>query len=357
MQRPSKLNARGSRKGSSLPDPETIFYALICLALVGFGVWRWWQSQHPAVRPMARPAPTNTIVVPALPLPTNGSRFVASVFEEQIALAREGISAGSIDGKAGSQTRSALVAFQRKHNLSPTGVFDPETKAQLLISGPDTIQYAVTADDSARPMPLPKTWLEKSEQTRLDYENMVELLAEKSFSHPQLIRALNPNVNWTNLAPGTLVTIPNVTYPPITKKAAAINISLHECVLEAFDSESNLLVHFPCSIGRIAEKRPVGQLHVENIAINPNYTFDPALYPESPEAKDSDDKLIIPPGPRNPVGVAWIGLDRPGYGMHGTPVPENVGRTESHGCFRLANWNAAYLAHLVWVGLPVTVNQ
>jgi lipoprotein-anchoring transpeptidase ErfK/SrfK len=202
---------------------------------------------------------------------------------------------------------------------------------------------------------VPKTWLEKSEQPRLDFENIVELLGEKSFSHPQLIRALNPKVNWNDLPAGTTVTIPQVQYPPVAGKAALVKISLQECVLEAFDSESNLLVHFPCSIGRLAEKRPAGELHVVVVAHDPNYTFDPAVFPESPEAQEVGRKLIIPPGPNNPVGVAWIGLDRPGYGIHGTPAPEKVGRTESHGCFRLANWNADYLSRMVWVGMPVRV--
>ena len=80
-----------------------------------------------------------------------------------------------------------------------------------------------------------------------------------------------------------------------------------------------------------------------------------AIFPESAEAQEIGHKLILPPGPRNPVGIAWIGLDRPGFGIHGTPSPEKVGRTESHGCFRLANWNADYLAKLVWIGMPVEI--
>ena len=97
------------------------------------------------------------------------------------------------------------------------------------------------------------------------------------------------------------------------------------------------------------------ELRVVVVIPDPDYTWDPAVFTESPEAKELGRRLIIPPGPNNPVGLAWIGLDRPGYGMHGTPEPEKVGRTESHGCFRLANWDAVALLGLAKVGLPVLV--
>jgi lipoprotein-anchoring transpeptidase ErfK/SrfK len=352
---------------------KKLIYALLCVALVGFFVWIWWPS-GPASQPVPVPAPeivatpTNPpITIPQAPViapvarvetrapESSGTRPVETVLEAQIALVRQGISPGSIDGVSGSQTRSALIAFQRKQGFPPSGLLDGETKAALLISLPALTEYTITTEDLARLLPVPKTWVEKSEQPRLDFENIAELLGEKAFSSPTLIRSLNPNVNWNDLSGGTTVTIPQVQYPPVAGKAALMKISLQECVLEAFDEESNLLVHFPCSIGRLAEKRPAGELHVAVIALNPNYTFDPEVFPESPEAQAVGRKLIIPPGPNNPVGVAWIGLDRPGYGIHGTPAPEQVGRTESHGCFRLANWNADYLARLVWIGMPVLV--
>jgi lipoprotein-anchoring transpeptidase ErfK/SrfK len=329
------------------------------VALVGFFIWR---ARGPG--PVSRPVPV--VVAPPVVKPpprridtrvlaSAGMRPVETVLEAQIALARLGISSGSIDGVLGSQTRAALTAFQKKQGLDPDGMLDAETKSNLLIALPAVTNYTVTSNDLARLLPVPKTWLEKSEQPRLDFETIVELLGEKAFSSPTLIRALNPDVDWSNVLAGTVVTIPQVQYPDPVDKAAFVKISLQQCVLEAFDDQSNLLVHFPCSIGRLAEKRPAGELHVETIALDPNYTFDPAVFPESPEAQALGRKLIIPPGPNNPVGVAWIGLDRPGYGIHGTPAPEQVGRTESHGCFRLANWNAAYLAKLVWVGMPVLV--
>lgn len=277
------------------------------------------------------------------------------MFEAQLALARHGISSGSLDGLIGSQTRSALRAFQQKEHLPVTGELDPATRERLLLAATPYSTYTVTTNDLARLQPLSATWLGKSQQTALDYETILELVAEKSHSHPNLIRRLNPSIVWTSIATGTTLQVPDVAYADVGAKAAFATISLSGKVLEAFDANTNLLAHFPCSIAQRVEKRPIGELHVAAIAPNPNYTFDPDVFPESAEARQLKTKLILPPGPNNPVGVAWISLDKPGYGIHGTPSPEQVGRTESHGCFRLANWNAEYLIKLAWVGMPVYV--
>jgi lipoprotein-anchoring transpeptidase ErfK/SrfK len=333
---------------------------LFVLAIVAVAAWFWWRhEQHPA-KParVAAPAPAKARARQwNVAIETGGGfpRAARNVFEAQIALARRGISPGSIDAVPGSQTRRAISVFQEREDLPPTGVLDAETGARLTLDSPSLAACAVTTNDLARLQPLGKTWLAKSQQSALDYETELELVAEKGHAHPELIRQLNPNVNWTNLTAGTVVKIPDVNYPAPTNKAAFAVIHLGEKFLEAFDEETNLLVHFPCSIAARVEKRPVGELHVISIAPNPNYTFDPAIFPESPEAQAIGHKLILPPGPNNPVGVAWIGLDKPDYGIHGTPSPEQIGRTESHGCFRLANWDAEYLSRLVWIGMPVLV--
>jgi lipoprotein-anchoring transpeptidase ErfK/SrfK len=280
---------------------------------------------------------------------------VQNVLEAQLALERLGFSAGSHDGAIGSQTRAALRAFQRTKGLPATGELDATTKAELILDAPPFTTILVTGDDLARLRPLGKTWLEKSQQDRLDYESVLELVAEQAHAHPNLVRRLNPSVNWSNVVAGTVVTVPNAALPPAEGRAARVRIHLASRTLEVFDDDGRMILHFPCSIGSIAEKRPVGELHVAVIAPDPNYTFNPEIFPESAEARALDRKLILAPGPNNPVGVAWIGLDRPGYGIHGTPSPEAVGRTESHGCFRLANWNAAHLLQLAWVGVPVVV--
>ena len=277
------------------------------------------------------------------------------MFEAQVALARLGISSGSIDGVIGSQTRAALLALQRKLGLNETLELDVDTLTRLSLDSPLLTNYIVTAEDLARLQPISKTWLGKSQQTALDYETLLELVAERGHASPNLIRRLNPAVDWTNVMAGTEIQIPAVEYPKPTTRAGFVVISLGEKKLEAFDANTNLLAHFPCSIAARVEKRPEGELHITAIAENPNYTFNPEVFPESAEARELNRKLILPPGPNNPVGTAWISLDKPGYGMHGTPSPEQVGRTESHGCFRLANWNASYLVKLVWIGMPVYV--
>lgn len=275
--------------------------------------------------------------------------------ELQVALARLAYSSGSIDGVMGPQTRAAIRAFQREYALNCSGEPDPTTSDALILDSAALAIYVVTSNDLARLQPLSKTWLGKSQQTALDYESILELVAERGHASPSLLRRLNPMVDWTNVPAGAELQIPSAEYPTPPAKAAFVWISLSERKLQAFDADTNLLAHFPCSIAAKFEKRPVGELHVTAIAPNPDYTFNPEVFPESEEARQMTSKLILPPGPNNPVGTAWISLDRPGYGLHGTPNPEQVGRTESHGCFRLANWNADYLIKLVWVGMPVFV--
>jgi lipoprotein-anchoring transpeptidase ErfK/SrfK len=286
---------------------------------------------------------------------TNRVGFSETVLVAQIGLDRLGISPGSLDGVSGGQTRAAIRAFQKQQNLPVTGEMDLDTAAKLATSAPPKIGYIVSSNDLARLQPVSQTWLGKSQQSVLDFETVLELVAEKSHSHPNLIRRLNPEISWTNVAAGAVVKVPNAERPAPHARAAVIRISLENKTLEAFDAATNLLVHFPCSIAAHVEKRPVGTLRVADVAVNPNYTFDPKNFPESAEARELGHILILPPGPNSPVGAAWIGLDRPGYGIHGTPVPENVGRTESHGCFRLANWNAEYLARMVVPGALVIV--
>ncbi len=341
---------------------------VVCVFLGVMAVWnvavaepkvRFVLPPPPAVapEPVEEPAAPEPIAEAPAPAPAMEPQPVANWLEAQVELARRGFSSGSIDGVGGAQSAAALKAFQAEAGLAPSGALDRATRGALMMSAPPLGELTLTVGDIARLQILSETWLGKSEQTALDYETALELVAERAHANPKLIQRLNPGTDWTQpLMAGAVVKVPAVGKVVIKGEAAKIHVRLADRVLQVRDAADKLLAHFPVSIARKVEKRPVGELRVTIAIAKPDYTFDPAMFPESDEAKSLGRKLILPPGPNNPVGVVWIGLDRPGYGIHGTPKPEQVGRTESHGCFRLANWDAETLLPLAWVGLTVVVD-
>ncbi len=298
------------------------------------------------------------VALPELSISNSGAAWVprgaTNYLEAQIALAGLGISSGSIDGVGGAQTAAALKAFQSQQGLEQTGWLDRNTRKALMLKRAPWAPYRVSAEDVLRLAPLPETWLGKSQVLGLEHETLLERLAERFQAHPGLLRRLNPAVDWAQPTQGLELTLPAIAPIP-ARRAGLIRINLAGRFLRVFDTGGELIAHFPCSIARRVEKRPVGDLQVLVTVPNPDYTWDPEVFPESPEALSVGRKLRIPPGPNNPVGAAWIGLNRSGYGIHGTPKPEDVGRTESHGCFRLANWNAELLRRMAWPGLTVRV--
>ncbi len=270
----------------------------------------------------------------------------------QIALDRAGFSGGILDGKIGPKGRLATREFQRANDLPATGTLDPKTSAALG-ADPDkaVTAYTVQAKDLAQIGPLPQTWLEKSKLERLACPSLDELLAEKFHCTRALLARLNPGKEIAKLAAGEGIQAPALADAPPIARAESIEVNLSEKAIRARGKGGEIVGLFHCSIAADKERLPSGNATVVVISENPNYTFDPKMWPE---VKDVTQKLTIPPGPRNPVGLCWIGLSLPGYGMHGTPAPEMIGKTGSHGCFRLTNWDALRLAKMIRVGTPVT---
>lgn len=321
--------------------PPILLAALFLLAAPA----GWAQAREPA--PEETPATD--------PHADFSPRPVADWFEAQVELHRRGYSCGSIDGVRGTQSVGALRAFQRNAGLNDTGELDDPTREALLLTTPATAVHTFTAEDLALLAPVPETWAGKSEVPALAHATPLEQAAERYRASPRLLQRRNPDFAWDAVLPGATIEVPAVETVTIEGRAALVHVRLEAHELQVTDETGRVIAHFPVSIARVVEKRPVGELRVTVVVPDPNYTFDPAVFPESEEARTLGRKLILPPGPNNPVGVAWIGLDRPGYGIHGTPEPEKVGRTESHGCLRLANWDARTLLKLAWVGLPVIV--
>ena len=339
-------------------------WSCAALALLGGGC----VAPHPDLPPARigteshhRPSPPPPPVLPPRGTPVTQQAAVlqptsGDIVALQVMLDRANLSPGVMDGTLGSRTRTALRAWQQQRGMPATGEPDADTLKAVAETRDVLVAYTVAEQDHEGLAPVPSSWLGRSQVSQLGYETVLERIAEAYHCSQALLRRLNPDCAWPNPPPGTVLTAPNPR-PFRSPRAASLHISLGQKTIRAYDAEGRLIALFPCSIAKDREKRPTGELKVISAAENPNYYFDPAVFPEDPEAQTLGRKLVIPSGPNNPVGVAWISLSLPGYGIHGTPHPEDIGKTESHGCFRLANWNATRLLKMISIGIPVIIEE
>ena len=274
----------------------------------------------------------------------------------QICLDRRGFSPNSMDGQAGGKTRAALAAYCAANNLPPPKTGEEEFAfKQYFPDEPDLFTtMEVTREDIDSLTKIPDTPAAKSRLTRMGYESINEMFAERGHVTPNTLRRLNPHIDWGKITVGTRIRVPEVSPVAVGDKAAFVRISLSRFTVTAYDINGKPIALFPCSIAKNRTKRPPpGEIKIITQIANPNYTYTPDHTPKGKRP----ERHIFPPGPNNPVGVAWLGLSIPGYGIHGTPLPERIGRAESHGCFRLANWNAEKLYELVRAGTRVIIEQ
>jgi lipoprotein-anchoring transpeptidase ErfK/SrfK len=310
----------------------------------------------PAASPVAAAiARVETVVVAPLraePVLVKAVRETATI---QIALDRRGFGIGLIDGQSGRKTQQALLDFRY---ITTNAVPEAEARRQLLDDpAPAFVWYEVTAGDLAQVGPRAADWEEAAQLPAMACHSLIEGLSEKFHATDGFLRRLNPSVtNWGGGLVGRRLCVPNVRTEAVKFDVKQIVVDTECFRLRGYDAKGRMVCSFPCSIARERAKVPVGELRVANVAPHPNYTFDPANFPESARAQQIGRKLILPPGPRNPVGVYWISLSQPGYGMHGTPHPETIGNMESHGCFRLCNWDAHTLGQGMFLGLPVRLD-
>ncbi len=303
----------------------------------------------PVGRPTTRPGTRAAPLPPHDPLGEEADW--ETVVGRQAALDRAGFSPGLIDGRAGRKTALAVRAFQEARGLPPTGVFDARTRAALRCDDtPATMPYTITAADVRDVGSVPQDWNAKAKLDRLRYESLSALLAERGHCTRATVARLNPGRDLDRLMPGATVTLPNVKDPAPLPTAARLEVDLDEKLVRVLDATGRPVALLHCSIAEFVGKRPRGEARVVTVVFDPAYTFRPEMWPE---VKNVRRPLTIPPGPRNPVGLCWIGLSMPGYGIHGTPQPELIGKTGSHGCIRLTNWDAVRLGKSVRVGTPV----
>lgn len=268
----------------------------------------------------------------------------------QILLDRAGASPGVIDGRFGSNVDKALAAY---HELTGTSLksTDAEGIRQALAeTGGDAFaSYVITPEDAAGPFvaSVPADYSEKAKLERMAFTSVTEMLAERFHMDEAYLKALNPEANFNR--PGTIVKVANFGQL-VTAPVVRIVADKYQKQLRAYDEDGRLVAAYPATIGSSATPSPTGVHAVSRIALDPNYTYNPNLNFKQGE---NDRILTIPPGPNGPVGSVWIALDKPTYGIHGTPDPSKIGKTESHGCVRLTNWDARELAKIVKAGVPV----
>jgi len=273
-----------------------------------------------------------------------------SVAGLQVLLDRAGASPGVIDGKFGSNVDKALAAYRR---LTGTNLKSTDTvliKELLASSGGDPfVGYTITPEDAAGPFvaSVPTDYSEKARLEHMSFTSVTEMLAERFHMDEGYLKALNPEANFSR--PGTMVLVANVG-KPVTGKVARITADKMSKQVLAYDAYDKLIAAYPATIGSSDTPSPTGTHEVSRIAFDPNYTYNPRLNFKQGE---NDKILTIPPGPNGPVGSIWIALDKPTYGVHGTPDPSKIGKTESHGCVRLTNWDAHELAKMVSPGTVV----
>ena len=306
----------------------------------------------PAPAPKAPRKSAEPQLSPANPgdVPVIGRKAERTVAELQIMLDRAGVSPGVIDGHMGSNVEKALSAYNELtgDNLKTTDKAGIEA-ALAERGGEPFVDYTITPEDAAGPYvaAIPADYGEKAQLEAMAYTSTLEMLGERFHMSEGYIKELNPGANFGR--PGTVIKVAKPGANVLRPVSRIIADKGREQV-RAYDAAGRLVVAYPATIGSSDTPSPTGTHTVERVALNPEYTYNPKINFKQGE---NDKVLRIPPGPNGPVGSVWIALSKPTYGIHGTPDPSKIGKTESHGCVRLTNFDAEELAKIVAPGVTV----
>jgi lipoprotein-anchoring transpeptidase ErfK/SrfK len=284
----------------------------------------------------------------------------------QVMVDRAGFSPGVIDGRMGASTKKALAVFREQGREGPAP--EPLTR------------YRITAEDAAGPfVTVPSDMMEKASLPYLGYTSLLEEIAERFHTTPSFLQQLNPDAGFVE---GEEIQVPNIEAmvipvrrtevpakePPEQPKPEAaparepapakmdvvVTVTKRMSALIVTDMRGRIVFYAPVTTGSKHDPLPIGKWKVNGVRFNPDFHYNPRLFWD---ANRKDAKAVIPPGPNNPVGLVWIDISRNHYGLHGTPEPSTIGRTESHGCVRLTNWDALKLAALVKPGTRVVFRK
>jgi lipoprotein-anchoring transpeptidase ErfK/SrfK len=282
---------------------------------------------------------------------------ISPVLELQILLDRAGFSPGEIDGNSGMNTKRVVSVYLESHSLASQSAVQTALQALKQTDSADPLEeYKIISEDvqGLFNSEIPKDYMAKAELPALGYTSPLELLGEKFHSSPLLLQKLNPKAEFQE---GENILVPNVTNSTSAKEETP-HQNKKEFIVVVSSSSSNLIVkdgqqiifYAPVTAGSEHDPLPTGNWKVKGISKDPTFYYNPELFWD---ADPSHSKTKLPPGPNNPVGVVWIEISAPHYGLHGTPEPSKIGHSESHGCVRLTNWDAEELSRMVEYGTGV----
>src|SRR5262249_3572149 len=273
----------------------------------------------------------------------------------QVLLDRAHASPGEIDGTLGGNIRKAIAAYAEMKGIQLSEQVSEQLWRMITESDsePVLVSYKITEKDSRGPFSkkIPEDFRAKAAMDRLGYTSPRELLAEKFHMSQDLLRKLNPGASFDK--EGGEIVVANVEHESLSGKISRVRVDANRQRVKAYEGDKVVAI-YPATVGSEDRPTPKGEFKVMKITENPVYHYDPALHFRGVHV---NEKLDLPPGPNSPVGAVWIDLSAEGYGIHGTPDPDKISKSASHGCIRLTNWDALELAKHLSKGTPVIIEE